>query len=228
MGAHPPLALDIDGTMTRPDDTIDPRLFDILTSWDGPIILATGKAFPYPVALCHFIGIPKRVVAENGGVLCIDETVELVSSTEQIEAFRHELAQAGIDIGWGVNDLVNRWRETELAIDRSVSRSRLESMASDHALEVIDSGYAYHIKDPTVSKGSGIARAGQLLGFELTEVVAIGDSENDVSTFERVGTSIALENADATAKAAADRICDGSYSQGTISVLMRYLNGSSE
>ena len=65
----PPLAVDIDGTLTRPDTSIDPRVINPLRDWDDPVVVATGKAFPYPVALCAFLGVPANVVAENGGVV---------------------------------------------------------------------------------------------------------------------------------------------------------------
>lgn len=222
MSVHPPLALDIDGTMTRPDESIDPRFFDILPAWEAPVLLATGKAFPYPIALCHFMRIPKRVVAENGGVICVDGTIEVSPSAGRIGEFSDALLAAGIDPGWGEEDLVNRWRETELAVDRSIPRAELQSLADSFSLEVIDSGYAYHVKDPSFTKGAGIERASELIGFSLEDTLAIGDSENDVSTFDRVGSSVALANADEAAKRAADTVLDRPFSDGTIDVLDQY------
>jgi len=82
----PPLALDIDGTLTTRDDQIDPRVFELLPEWEAPIVVATGKSFPYPVALCHFLGIPERVVAENGGVVCADGQVSFQGDRDRAEA----------------------------------------------------------------------------------------------------------------------------------------------
>lgn len=42
------------------------------------------------------------------------------------------------------------------------------------------------------------------------KVIAVGDSEGDLSMFRRVGYSIAYRPTDADAAAAADRVCDGS------------------
>ncbi|MFW6153359.1 MAG: HAD-IIB family hydrolase [Halobacteriota archaeon] len=219
MSPMPPLALDIDGTMTRRDDSIEPRFFDVLADWSSPVILATGKAFPYPVALCHFMRLPTRVVAENGGVVCVDDAVEVAETADRIEAFAERLADDGVDLGWGATDLVNRWRETELAVDRIVPRQRLASIAETFDLDVVDSGYAYHVKDASISKGRGIERAASLLDLDTDDLVAIGDSENDVSTFEVVGEAIALANADDAAKRSADRVVDGAYAAGTLDVL---------
>lgn len=41
----PPLILDIDGTLTRPDGWgIDPRIFDPIREWDAPVVIATGSS----------------------------------------------------------------------------------------------------------------------------------------------------------------------------------------
>ena len=85
----PPLVVDVDGTMTRPDEAglaVDPRAMAALRRWDAPVVVATGKAFPYPVALCEFAGVPVRVVAENGGVVCVDgeEADGLLAALERV------------------------------------------------------------------------------------------------------------------------------------------------
>ncbi|MES3516703.1 MAG: HAD hydrolase family protein, partial [Natronomonas sp.] len=71
----PPLAADIDGTLTRGDGSIDPRTFDPLRAYaaEAPVVIATGKSFPFPVGLCEFVGIPIRVIAENGGVVYTED-----------------------------------------------------------------------------------------------------------------------------------------------------------
>lgn len=215
----PPLALDIDGTLTRPDGGIDARVFDGLRGWDAPVILTTGKAFPFPIALCQFIGIPERVVAENGGVVAVDGEVTVSGDTDRISTLRAALAEAGIDLGWSGVDLVNRWRESELAVHSGASREALAAVADRFDLEVVDSGYAFHVKDPTVSKGDGLRMACELLDVDPAGVVAIGDSENDVSTFELVGRAIAVANADEAARAAADEVLELGYAEGTLRAL---------
>ncbi|WP_101297426.1 HAD-IIB family hydrolase [Halegenticoccus soli] len=215
----PPLALDIDGTLTTPEGTIDPRFFDALSSWDAPVVLATGKAFPYPVALCHFIGIPQTVVAENGGVALAAERVSFVGDRERARAVAEEFEARGGDLGWGAADTVNRWRETEIAANVTADEALLREVAGEYGMQVYDTGYAYHITVPGVEKGTGLREVADILDMDVGEFVAVGDSENDVSLFEVVGESYALSNADGPARAAADALVDGGYSEGTLSVL---------
>lgn len=215
----PPLVLDIDGTMTRPDDSIDPRFFDLLPEWDAPVVVATGKAFPYPVSLCHFLQISPLVIAENGGIVLVNDEITRNGDGEAARRVAEEYREAGYDLGWGEVDLTNRWRETEIAVRRDQPLGPLSEIASEHGQEVVDTGFAYHVKSSGVSKGMGIKSVAELLGRDPEEFVAIGDSENDVSTFGVVGESYAVANADEKAKRAAETVVEKSFSDGTLSIL---------
>ena len=195
----PPLAVDIDGTLTRPDTSIDPRVIDPLRDWDAPVVVATGKAFPYPVALCAFLGIPTNVVAET-------------------------YRESGRDLGWGAVDPVNRWRETELAVARDRPLAPLERVAADHGMQVVDTGYAYHAKSPAVDKGEGLETAAGLLGLSAESFVAVGDSENDAAAFDLAGRSFAVANADDAALTAADEVTEAAFADGFLEALSAVRN----
>ncbi|AFK19303.1 phosphoglycolate phosphatase [Haloferax mediterranei ATCC 33500] len=215
----PPLVLDIDGTLTDAQSRLDPRAFDVLPSWDAPVILATGKAFPYPVSLCHYLGLPETVIAENGGVVLVDGEVTYAGNREAAQAVADEFVARGGDLGWGTADTVNRWRETEIAVSLDADEALLRDVADAFDLEVIDTGFAYHVKSHGVEKGVGLEHVCETIDYDPEDFVAIGDSENDASTFRVVGQSYAVANADEVAKAAADEVLEESYMDGTYSVL---------
>ena len=216
----PPLALDIDGTLTTPDGRIDPRVFERLPTWDAPVVFATGKAFPYPVALAAFLGLPIRVIAENGGVVHADDETSIRANPAAPEAAAEAFLERGGSLGWGTDETVNRWRETEVAAAPDADESLLRSVtAATDAVEVVDTGYAFHLKSPTVSKGDGLRLVAETLDLDPEAFVAIGDSENDVSTFGVAGRSYAVANADQAATAAADVVLEESFADGTMSVL---------
>lgn len=215
----PPLVLDIDGTLTDEPGRLDPRAFDVLPGWEAPVILATGKAFPYPVSLCHYLGIEKNAIAENGGVVLADGEVTYTGDRERAQAVAEEFADRGGDVGWGPFDDINYWRETEIAVERTADEELLRAVAKEYEMEVIDTGYAYHVKTPGVEKGLGFERLCETLGMDPEAFVAVGDSVNDVSTFGVVGRSYAVANADEAARSAADEVLEASYMDGTLSVL---------
>ncbi|SFG17954.1 hypothetical protein SAMN04488063_1676 [Halopelagius inordinatus] len=217
--AVPPLVLDIDGTLTDAPGRLDPRVFETLPTWGAPVVLATGKAFPYPVSLCHYVGIEQTVVAENGGVVLAAGEVSYNADKDAAQAAAAEFVARGGDVGWGEFDAVNKWRETEIAVNLSADEDLLRDVAADYGLEVLDTGYAYHLKTPGIEKGDGLRTVCETLDLDPAEFVAVGDSENDASTFEVAGRSYAVANADDVAKAAADEVLEESYMDGTLSVL---------
>jgi len=219
----PPLAVDIDGTLSGPDRAIDPRVFAVLREWGAPVVVATGKALPYPVALCEFVGIDRTVVAENGGVAFVHATDDLLVLGDRAgaQAVVEEYLGAGRELGWGDHDLVNRWRETEVALSREAPLEPLCDVAADHGLDVVDTGFAYHVKSPDVSKGDALEAVADRLGYDPDEFVAVGDSVNDVSTFEVAGRSFAVANADEAARTAADVVVEGEYATGFLDAVER-------
>lgn len=214
-----PLAVDIDGTLSRPDRSIDPRVFDALSAWPGPVVIATGKALPYPVALAQFVGIEENVIAENGGIAVAEDTLQVHGDRDGADAVIEEYRELGHELGFGRLDLANRWRETEVAVSRDSPLEPLVEIAEAHGLEVVDSEYAYHVKSPDVSKGKALRELAAHYEVDVETFVAIGDSANDVSLFEAAGDSFAVGNATENAKAAADQVMSGSYADGFLEAL---------
>ena len=158
MQETPPLVVDVDGTLTGPEQAVAPAAMTALAEWPAPVVVATGKAFPFPVALCQFVGVEPCVVAENGGVVFVGQTDELVfgGDPDAVDAFVADYRDRGHTLGWGGVDLANRWRETEVAISLDQPREPIDELADEHGLEVVDTGYAYHVKSPGVDKGLGL------------------------------------------------------------------------
>jgi len=215
----PPLAVDIDGTLSRPDRSIDPRIIDALGAWPAPVVIATGKALPFPVALAQFSALDPLVVAENGGIAAAPDTIQVHGDRTAADAVATEYRNQGYDLGFGNPDLANKWRETEIAVSRDSPLEPLEAIAAEHGLEVIDSEYAYHVKSPAVSKGAAFESLAEHRGFAAGEALAVGDSPNDVSLFEVADTGVAVANATEDAKAAADIVTSGSYADGFLEAL---------
>lgn len=219
----PPLAVDIDGTLTDDQRALDPRVIPVLRSWPAPVVVATGKSMPYPVALCEFLAIEQLVVAENGGVVLAGrDTVRIEGDREAANAVAEAYIAEGYELGWGNADLVNRWRETEVAVAREQPREPLDRLAAEHGLVVVDTGYAYHVKSPAIDKGTGLTAVGAELGLTPADFLAIGDSENDAPTFELAGRSVAVANGDDRALAAADHVTDAGYADGFLEAVERF------
>ncbi|MDH5020934.1 phosphoglycolate phosphatase [Halobacterium rubrum] len=221
MAEDPPLAVDIDGTLSREDRSIDSRVMDVLRGWDAPVVIATGKALPYPVALCQFVGVEECVVAENGGVAYVDDELLYFGDRRAADQVAEAFEAEGYDLGWGDADLTNRWRETELAVRRDRPLDVLSEIAERHGLHVVDTGFAYHVKSEGMSKGDALPAVAERLGVDVADFAAVGDSPNDVELFEVAGESYAVANAEDIAKRTADEVVDGSYGDGFLDAVDR-------
>jgi len=84
--------------------------------------------------------------------------------------------------------------------------------------------YAIFIKDPKVSKGTGLLHALNLLDLKPAEVAVIGDADSDLSMFEVAGFKIAVANASEKLKAKADLITNRSYDPGGTEAIEYALN----
>jgi phosphoglycolate phosphatase (TIGR01487 family) len=212
----PPLTVDIDGTLTDDTRAVDPRVFPVLQSWPSTIVIATGKAMPYPVALCEFLGLETRVIAENGGVVVPGRERDAIflADTEAIESLAAAYRERGHSLGWGSADLVNRWRATELAVSRESPLDPLADLADEYGLTVVDTGYAYHVHSASVDKGVGLSRMAAELGRETRDFAFVGDSPNDVPGFEVAGIAVTVDNAPDAVKSQADYSTPGAYGDG--------------
>jgi len=212
----PPLAVDIDGTLTDESRAVDPRVFPVLRDWPSLVVVATGKAMPFPVALCEFVGIEPTVIAENGGVVVVPATDSVVfkGDREAAAAVVDAYLSQGYETGWGEANLANRWRETELVVSLDSPLEPLEALAAENGLHVVDTGFAYHVKSHDVDKGKGLGTVAAEVGLDPSDFVAIGDSPNDVPAFDVAGTGIAVGNAHEQARRTADHVTAATHADG--------------
>ena len=218
----PPIAVDIDGTLTDETGRLGPSVIDALGAWPAPVIIATGKALPYAVALCYFCQIDETVIAENGGISLVGGRRQVHTDGEMIAAATAALREVDPTLGWEMGyDTINAWRETEVAVGLQMERAAVDTVAAEFGLRVLDTGFAYHLTSREVSKGDALEHVTAALDIPLTGVVAIGDSENDVSMFERVEESYAVANADRAATAAASYVTSQPHHAGLTDILER-------
>jgi Cof subfamily protein (haloacid dehalogenase superfamily) len=80
-----------------------------------------------------------------------------------------------------------------------------------------------NVVDPGVSKGRALAVLTAHLGIPMTEVMAIGDSTNDISLFSEVGLAVAMDNAPDEVKAVAHYVTLDVDESGLAAAVNRFL-----
>ena len=105
------------------------------------------------------------------------------------------------------------------------------ALAMDPALTeglstTFSSGRYYEFNPAGVDKGSGIRALADLLGVDMADVIACGDSANDMAMLEAAGLGVVVSNATPDAVAVADYRAEASCDDGVFAeVYERFIAG---
>ena len=209
------IAIDIDGTLTYKDRSLNCKAVEALRKVDAVIILATGNISCFARTAAKLIGVSDVVICENGGVVRFDydgEDIVLGDKSKCLKAVEILKNYYRIEL------LDNDYRKSEVCLRRTFPIDEARKLLPED-VRIIDSGFAYHITDREVSKGKALKFIAEKLEIRLEEVAAIGDSENDIDMFEVAGIGIAVANADIKLKRVADVVTSKPNGDGVVEAL---------
>lgn len=110
-----------------------------------------------------------------------------------------------------------------LFADMNEREQAWQELMRDEKLELVGSlKYNIEINAAGVNKGKSLVKLGELLGIRREEIMACGDSDNDVTMLREVGFSVAMGNAEETVKQAADYITETNDEDGAAKAIERY------
>ena len=89
-------------------------------------------------------------------------------------------------------------------------------------MEIYDSGFALHVTDKRVNKGTSLRRLCEQNGINMENVMAIGDSENDEDFLKEVGVKIAVGNADSSLKEISTYVCENNFGDGVAEAIEKF------
>lgn len=227
------IAVDIDGTITDDKRKLCISAIESLRSAEKagiPTIIVTGNVVNYAYATQVLIGCSGGLVAENGGMIFKEgynnNAVEILVKSEYIEKADEHLKEK-----LGKNYLKhashdNDYRKTEIVFYKTIQREIIEDALKDYEhideLEIYDSGFALHVTDKRVNKGSSLRRLCEQNGIDIDNVMAIGDSENDEDFLKEVGVKIAVGNADDSLKEISTYVCEKNFGDGVAEAIEKF------
>jgi len=246
------LALDMDGTLLNDELHIS----DINLKWikkaieqDVTVIFSTGRGFINAVNYADDIGLTSPMITVNGGEIWAKPHVLLERKTVDAEWIGklHGLTKQYANTWF--------WAYTTERIYNKDSWHELQGDLSDHewlkfgyydediqivqairqhieewkGLEISNSSiYNLEINPLGVSKASALESLCRHIGISMQEVIAVGDSLNDIKAIQAAGLGVAMENAQDEVKAAADAITLSNNDHGVAEVIRRYICKESE
>jgi phosphoglycolate phosphatase (TIGR01487 family) len=219
---------DIDGTLTTPDRRLSVAGATAVMRLEAvgiPVLLASGNVMPAVRAFALMLGASGPLVAENGGMVAYRgvgwrETIDVLADRSVAdEAF----AVLKAEMPHVAPLITQRWRESEIALEMGPNVERIREVLADHPVRVESSGYSIHIIDERVTKGTGVLHALGLIDIPPEEVMAFGDSENDITMFEAVGLSVAVNHKDEVLPPHADFVTKWTDGDGVFEAVAKVL-----
>lgn len=250
------LAIDLDDTLVRDDNTISAYTRNVLQQAQVKgiqIVIATGRMYQTarPVGLTLGLGDLPMILFSGGLVQRIESGDILWERTIPV-AMAQEILELARDNDW----YVQSYEKDALLVHHETEQSRFyEKTVGAEAVYVGDALYTdvtgpnklLFLEEPTkltviaktlqakygevleivrskvnfleincghCTKGSTLAQMVTDLGLTPAEVVAFGNSQNDISMLKYAGTAVAVANAEDNVKAVAQAICPSNEEDG--------------
>ena len=89
-------------------------------------------------------------------------------------------------------------------------------------LEIYDSGFALHVTDRRVNKGTSLKYLCERNGINMENVMAVGDSQNDEDFLKQAGYRIAVANAEDKLKEISTYTCEKMYGDGVAEAIEKF------
>lgn len=214
------IAIDIDGTLTNKDRILSSNAVDAIQHLSVPVVLVTGNVACFVSAISRLIGASEEVIAENGGVVKLSydgEEIVLGDKSICVKAYNHLKNFINVEL------IDMRYRLSEVSLKCGFDIEKAKEILKDFDVDIVDSGFAVHIKKRGMNKMTGLSYLADKKGWSLDKIVAIGDSENDLEMIKGVGFGIAVGNSDENLRRLADYVTKERYGDGVVEALT-YLN----
>ena len=214
-------AVDIDGTITLNGvGSIHLEALSKLRSLKDEghnVVLVTGRSSVEGYLLSVFGGLTHLSVGENGGCITFGEQIQHKLLGNKGECI-HALATIQTKLDTEIKEKPVFPRMTEVVLERTFDIEQAQKIIDEDSLNVslTDSGYAYHINSKGIDKGSGFLEALKMLEVNVSDTIAIGDSETDVPLFKVIKNSIAVSNSTKNLKKLAKIITTKKSGEGVL------------
>lgn len=241
------VALDMDGTLLNEQSEISAENAEwIQRALDAGVTVSfsTGRGFVSALPFAEQLKLETPMITVNGGEIWTKPHV-LHKRTELSPIYvqrLHELAQQYPEVwfwAYTTEDIYNkeRWFDASKNYDSfhwlkfgyytEDDRAReliLAEVQSWGGLEITNSSLENIELNPLgISKASALKDLCEWMGIDMSQVVAAGDSLNDIAAIREAGLGVAMGNAQDAVKEAADVVTLTNQEHGVAELIKRYV-----
>lgn len=219
------VALDIDGTLIKEDMTIHSKHIEAINKLRQKgikVVLSTGRSLPACKKYAEQLNLKDLIITGNGSEVwqLPDQVLHRVplnpARVETMWALRKKYETyhwaATTEAVWKMEmpDMIQNHTWLKFGFDTSDDEAReaiIKELSVYDDLEITNSSMTnIEVNAKGVNKASALKIVSQKTGIPLSNMMAMGDSLNDVSMIKACGTGIAMGNAQEITKMAADFI----------------------
>ncbi|WP_438434154.1 Cof-type HAD-IIB family hydrolase [Gorillibacterium sp. sgz500922] len=239
------IALDMDGTVLDENSQITPenRKWILRAIEHGvTVMFATGRGLQSVQPFVQELGLTSPMVAVNGsevweapGLLKTRHVMDPVWIREMVDlAVRRDTWYWG----YAVEGLFNKerwvedigsmeWLKFGFYVEDAALLGEIRAELETTGRYELTNSHPFNIEvNPSgVSKESGLLEVCAMRGITMDEVIAMGDSMNDLSMIRAAGLGIAMGNAQEEVKAAADYITALNTEDGVAKAIRKFVFG---
>ncbi|MDP5272559.1 Cof-type HAD-IIB family hydrolase [Chengkuizengella axinellae] len=238
------IALDMDGTVLNEKDKISSaNQAAIRKAIEHKVLVcfATGRVYQDIEPFLQELNLDTPIIASNGGEVwknpnevyqrhCIDE--KIIKELREIAIYNNCWFKGRAVEGvfsreqWIEDDIsANQWLSFVFFTDEDNKRKQIfEKINAWGTLEITNSHpYNLEINPRGISKASGIREICKWKNFEMSEVIAMGDSLNDLAMICEAGLGVAMGNAQDEVKQKADIVTLTNDEDGVAKIIENYI-----
>jgi HAD superfamily hydrolase (TIGR01484 family) len=246
-GNYKLIALDMDGTLLNDAGAVteaNKRWIGKAAEAGVTVMFSTGRGIRSIMPFAEELSLNSPIVAVNGSEIWSTPTELHLRHTMQPEWIMkmRDIAvetdtwywaydTTGVfnrenwsDVG---NELDRLWLKFGYYTDNLVKLARIRSeLEALGVFEITNSNPCNLELNPKgINKASGLVEVCRLLGIEMEQVIAIGDSLNDIAAIQAAGLGIAMGNAQDEVKQEADDVTDTNEEDGVAKAIQKYIFG---
>lgn len=224
---------DIDGCIATPYQDYDlagiAELVDVIGQEGSPAFsLCSGRAYPYVEAVTQMLGLDTPVLFESGGGLFDPLKAAITwnpALSEEVEAVLFDIKRWLIrDIIPGTSLMFDYGKRTQSGvigpvvdeIMRSVERVERYVSSTYPGFRVFHTDVSIDVVHEGITKKQAMHWMADLLGFDISEIAFIGDTNGDIGALSIVGRSFAPDNGTDEVKRIVQTVCRGRVIDGVV------------
>ncbi len=236
------VALDMDGTLLNSEEEVSEYTKEVIAKalvQDVHVILSTGRWLDSCYPYAELLELPSYLITSNGGEiwtvnkelrdqhLLDPKRVQMMWELgDKLDLHSWMVATDGVFHGTRPDDFfAHEWLKYGCdSLDTKKLDKVVEELSYYDELELTNSlPTNVEVNPKGVNKASALKKVCDEIGITMNNVMAVGDSLNDIKMIQQAGLGVAMGNAQEAIKNVADHVTDTNNNDGVAKAIEKFV-----